>query len=317
VIYKLTEDEMFERIAQIEKKFRPDAYFRYSKVSTSYFDYSRAGYDIGCRFHFNDGRLSLSPGYRKSWLLQGSTEVSANGMYLAGEGTISDRIRWSSTVSYIGYKQYDNAVNFDAFIYATLSTATSIVADYIRRDFTTEMDNLNALLAGNEMHLDSFGVSAVHRLSARGEIAAGLSEAMLSDGNGREQLYGNFLYSIFDDPLLKVGCGYKLLSFSKDAPKVSTGSVETYYWAPRASSSVGFIGKCAYKYAGMLNCELGFGMYRVLESLQVENNLEGSIYFIGGEPLTAGISFSMGKGSSGGDSDSVYRSFVAEVRYYF
>jgi tetratricopeptide (TPR) repeat protein len=304
------EDEMSDRIAQIEKRFRPDAYFRYSRVTTSFYDFSRTGYDIGCRLHFKDGRIALSPGYKKYWLRQQAVDVPANGMYLSGEGTVSEKIRWSSTVSYVGYKEYENDLNFDGAVYAVLSTSTRIVADYARHDITTEMDNLNALLAGKVIRLDDFGLSVVHQYSERGELDAGLSEAMLSDGNGREQLYGKFLYGISSSPLLKIGCGYKMLSFSQDSPG-------NYYWAPKSYSGVGFIGAWSYEYTGVLNCELNFGMYRILESLQVENNIDGRIDFVGSEPLTAGIAFSIGKGSSGGGSGSVYRGITAEIRYYF
>ncbi len=314
--------EATQSIAEIEEKFNPEIYARYSSLYSSAVDFHLYGFDIGGRMFFNDGWLIVSAGSRQGGMIQAGAGVQYKGYYVAGEGNFSEKWKWSGELSYQDIASYIAELHLSLGTEVQLSPVSDLKFNYANYNGVYEVNNLEAILRGKSFDADSFTAELSYKIAKDDDLTVIYSEGYYGDGNTRQKVDAGVMHKVFDSPLIKVGGEFNYLSFSKLASSsidlTGTTPVTTpYYWAPMPYSEICAVGTLANSDASSpLFYFVKAKLCQVLEAPQMEYSLEGNGTYFFSKSLSAEAAMGFGRAFNAGNN-SVFASFLLGVRYQF
>jgi len=334
-----------QSITDIEAKFNPEVFARYSSLYSSSVDFHLYGFDVGGRMYFNDGWLVLTAGSRQGGMLQTVSGTQYKGYYASAEDTLNEKWKISGELSYQDIESYTAALHISLGTEVQLSPAANLSLEYSNFNGVYEVNDMAALLRGVSFDVDNFTFNLAYKISKDDDFSALYSEGYFGDGNTRQKVAGvmHKVYDVPDVPIIRAGGEFDYVSFSKPASGFTTVSttvstttttdpfgtvtsvtsseistvVTSYYWAPRPYSELCLVGTATSKDSNSpFFYFVKAKICQVLEAPQMEYSLEGNGTYYFSKNLSAEIAMGFGRAFYAGNN-SVFASFLLGVRYQF
>jgi len=340
-----------QSITDIEAKFNPEVFARYSSLYSSSVEFHLYGFDVGGRMYFNDGWLVLTAGSKQGGLLQTFPDgiqygIQYKGYYISAEDTVNEKWKISGQLAYEDIESYTAELHLTLGTELQLSPSANLSLEYSNFNGVYEVNDMYALLRGVSFDTDNFTFNLAYKISKDDDFSALYSEGYYGDGNTRQKVSAGVMHKVYDVPdvpVIRVGGEFDYLSFSKPASGFTTISTTTstttttdplgyvtsvtsteistvrtsYYWAPMPYSEICVVGTATSKdnnspFFYFVKAKI----CQVLEAPQMEYSLEGNGTYYFSKNLSAEAAMGFGRAFYAGNN-SVFASFLLGVRYQF
>lgn len=280
------------------------------KVSISDIDFRRTSEGAQYEFHLGDGRIDLTPGAKAYQFKQTTGNRDGKEFYVNGGMPIQNEWRWWGSAGAMQFNQRAAQFQGSLGIEGTVSSHTWVRAGYTREDSVFESNNLNAILAGESLQLNSYDFQFAQTFSAENQIRGVVSAGFLTDGNSRTRMGLEGLHELTDAPIIKVGAGFKALTFARTSP---------LYWSPNAYSGPGLITQLERRWTAF-SYHVNAKMYRIIQTSQTELSVEGGLVYQPRHGVFASLIAETGRGAGAapqGTVNTLYQDTRLNVGYRF